>query len=239
MSSAGAAVANSNWRDIERRIATGAIAVLPVAAAAKAHGLHLPMNTDYLQAEWLSQRLIEQTNVLVWPTLTYGYYPAFLEYPGSCSLPSQTFQELVRHIAEDIYRAGASRLVLLNVGISTMIPLQEAVETFPLGARPTLANVYRGARFCALAAQLAEQARGGHADEIETSIMLAVAPAQVDQSKAKPWADRQMQPGPLRRTDGDHPNYAPDGHYGDPTLATSEKGNALLRAMLDDLLALM
>lgn len=239
MSRAGAAVADSNWLDIKRRVADDAIGVLPVAAAAKAHGLHLPMNADYLQAEWLSQRLIEQRNVLVWPTLTYGYYPAFLEYPGSCSLPSQTFQELVRHIAEDIYRAGISRLLVLNIGISTITPLQEAVEMFPSGARPTLANVYRGTRFGAVAAQIAEQARGGHADELETSIMLAIAPELVDRAKARPWANRRMQPGPLRRTDAEHPNYSPQGHYGDPTLATSEKGRALLQAMLDDLLGLL
>ena len=239
MSYKGATVAESTWLEVERRIADNAIGVLPVAAAAKAHGLHLPMNTDHVQAKWLARRLIESRNVLVWPTLTYGYYPAFVEFPGSCSLPSQTFQELVRQIAEDIYRTGTSRLLILNVGISTIIPLQEAIEMFPSGARPTLANVYRGTHFRAVVEQIAEQTRGGHADELETSIMLAIAPERVDQSKARPWTARQMRPGRFRRTDADHPNYSPDGHYGDPTLATPEKGRVLLQAMLDDLLKLL
>ena len=81
----GAWVAGITWRDIADRVCAGAIGILPVGAACKEHGLHLPMNTDQLQAEWLAEHLAQKDNVLIWPTLTYGSYPVFVDYPGSCS----------------------------------------------------------------------------------------------------------------------------------------------------------
>ena len=71
------------WDEVARRIAGGAAAILPIGAAAKQHGFHLPLNTDRMQAEWFSARLAERFNALIWPTLSYGHYPAFTEYAGS------------------------------------------------------------------------------------------------------------------------------------------------------------
>ena len=52
--SPGAFAAHLSWPEVERRIKAGAVTVLPVGAACKAHGPHLPMNTDLLQADWLA-----------------------------------------------------------------------------------------------------------------------------------------------------------------------------------------
>lgn len=235
----GARIAESGWQEVERRLAAGAVAVLPVGSAAKAHGLHLPMNTDYVQAEWLAERLMEIANVLVWPTVSYGYYPAFIEFPGSCSIPSQAFQELVKHILEDIMRTGPAGVLILNTGLSTIKPLQEAIEIFPSDRRPVLASIYRGRRFHAVAQQIQQQVYGGHADELETSIMLAIAPDLVNLSQAKAWDAKPLGPGALRRSDPHHPNYSPQGVCGDPTLASAEKGKLLLEAILQDLKELL
>lgn len=235
----GARVAEINWQDVEKRLEGGATGVLAVGAAAKAHGLHLPMNTDWVQAEWLSDRLIQTTNVLVWPPLNYGFYPAFIDYPGSCSLPSRIFQEVVRNILEDIYRAGAMKILIINTGISTIKPLQEAIEMFPESRTPALANIYYGRHFQAVVDRIQEQARGGHADELETSIMLAIAPESVDLSRAEPWDVQTSQPGAFRRSEPEHPKYSPLGICGDPTLASAHKGKMLLKGILDDLLELL
>ena len=79
----GAQVAELAWPEIAARLADGAIAVLPIGAAAKEHGPHLPLGTDSVQAQWLASTLCAARNVLIWPTLTYGFYPVFVDYPGS------------------------------------------------------------------------------------------------------------------------------------------------------------
>jgi creatinine amidohydrolase len=214
-------VAESNWQEVQRALEAGATAILPIGAAAKQHGLHLPMNTDFAQAEWLAKRLIELAPVAVWPTLSYGHYPAFVDYPGSCSLSRMTFQALCTQIINDVLRAGARAVIVLNTGISTIQPLKAAISNSRRPASIGFANVYEGVNYLAAEAKLRHQPFGSHADEMETSIMLAIAPEKVRMDKARTWT-RRMERGPLNRTNPDAPNYSPSGVYGDPRLATRE-----------------
>jgi creatinine amidohydrolase len=112
----GLLVAEVSWDVIDLALAGGAVAVLPIGAAAKEHGRHLPMNADWLLAEWLAQRFAERLPVVVWPTLAYGYYPAFTDYPGSVSLRAATFRALIEDIASSIFCSGAASLVVVNCG---------------------------------------------------------------------------------------------------------------------------
>jgi len=234
----GAFAAHLNWPGVEQRIQAGAVAVLPVGAACKAHGPHLPMNTDQLQADWLAAALVQRADVLVWPAVTYGYYPAFSDYPGSVSLTRATFQHMVQEILGEIRRAGARAVLLLNTGISTIEPLQAAADKLTGELRIELANVYAGPRCRSVTRAIEEQPRGGHADELETSILLVIAREHVAPDKAQTWTPPAMAAsGPFSRSDPDNPRYSPAGVWGDPTLASEDKGRRLLAAMLDDLLA--
>jgi len=66
--------------------------------------------------------------------------------------------------------------------------------------------------------------------------MLAIAPHLVDMTRAEASSGLAREiPGALAAPDPNSPNYSRSGTYGDPTRATSAKGEALLAAMLDDL----
>ena len=228
-------VEHMRWDEVARRIAQGAAAILPVGAGAKQHGLHLPLNTDRIQAEFLASHLAGRIRALVWPTLTYGHYPAFVEYAGSVSLSAAAFEAMVAEIASQILRQGCRGLLVLDTGISTLASIERALTR--LEASNTLhLKVHDGPRYRRAAARLARQSHGSHADELETSLMLAIAPERVDMSRAEASpAIAQAAPGRLTPTDKTSPNYSRSGSFGDPTLATLEKGEALLAAMLDDL----
>ena len=233
----GILVAGAAWPEVEVRLKKGATAVLPVAAAAKQHGPHLPLATDQLQVEWLVERLLVARDVVVWPTLGYGFYPAFTDYPGSISLSRDTFVSVVTEILDGIGDAGAERIVILNAGISTIEPIAEALRK--TSAPPLrLINIYAGACFAEAESAVIGQPWGGHADEVETSIMLAVAPQKVDMGRAKPAVTR-IEHGTFNRMNPDAPNYSPSGVNGDPTRATLEKGERLLGAMLTDILSVV
>jgi len=85
-------VAALRWDEIKARLARGAAAILPIGAGAKQHGLHMPMSTDQVFAAYFSKVLAKSIDALIWPTLTYGFYPAFVAYAGSVSLSGATFQ---------------------------------------------------------------------------------------------------------------------------------------------------
>ena len=97
---------HARWDEVAQRIRDGAVAILPVGTAAKQHGFHLPLDTDRIQAEWLAAKMAEKIDALIWPTLAYGHYPAFVEYAGNSSLSDSTFETLVREIAGQVLPAG-------------------------------------------------------------------------------------------------------------------------------------
>src|SRR5258708_36901321 len=86
------------WDEVARHLGNGAAAILPVGAAAKEHGFHLPLNTDRIQAEWLASQLAARFDALIWPALAYGCYPAFVAYSRSSTLPPATLQTPVPRI---------------------------------------------------------------------------------------------------------------------------------------------
>jgi creatinine amidohydrolase len=225
----GARAAELSWVEVEARLAGGSVAVLPIGAAAKEHGPHLPLSTDWLTAEALGRALAEREDVLVFPSLGYGFYPAFVAYPGSTSVPEAAFEETCRALVADLARAGARSILVVNTGISTIRPLERALE-----GRAVAAHVYRGPRYLAALASIAEQPRGGHADEAETSVMLHLHPELVRMDRAPSWT-REVRPGRWSKDDPESASYSPSGVFGDATLATAEKGARLFAAMIEDL----
>jgi creatinine amidohydrolase len=223
------------WDAVAARIGNGAAAILPIGAGAKEHGFHLPMNTDRIQAEWLAARLAGRIDGLIWPTVAYGHYPAFVDYAGSCSVSAPLFEALIQEIAAGIVGHGCRALFVLDTGISTLAPVDRALTR--LGSPDALhLKAHDGPRYRHAAAELAEQSHGSHADELETSHMLALAPHLVSMARAEASPALQHEtPGPLTRSDIASPNYSRSGSFGDPTLATRAKGEILLAAMVDDM----
>lgn len=228
-------IEHMRWDEVAKRLDAGAAAILPIGAAAKQHGFHLPLDTDRIQAEWLAGRIAETTDALVWPTLTYGHYPAFTEYAGNSNLSAATFEAVVRDIATAILAGNCRKLFVLNTGLSTLAPVDRALARLD-ARRVKHLWIHDGPRYPRVARALAEQGNGSHADELETSLMLVIAPGLVDMNRAEasPTLNGHS-PGPLVPSDPNSPNYSRSGSYGDPTLATRAKGEQLLAAMLEDL----
>lgn len=231
-------VAELTWPEVKAYLEQGYLAVLPIGAACKEHGHHMPLNTDYIQAEWLAQQATLFCPSLIWPIISYGFYPTFVKYPGSCSVSEETFSQSVHDILQSILRAGVNRIMILNTGISTVRPLETMLDGLNQNKQIILFNAYSGSNFTHAVNEIEQQPIGYHADEIETSIMLAIAPDKVDMTKAKSF-DAELVAGPLNPNDPDKPNYSPYGVIGDARLATIEKGKILTTAIVADLAELI
>jgi creatinine amidohydrolase len=212
----GAWLEDLTWPEAKARFETGAIVVIPVGAAAKAHGPHLPLKTDALTARALAQKLIERLPVIAAPVVGFGFYPAFISFAGSQHLSATTFKALLSELLGNLRGHGVRRLVILNTGVSTEKPIDEIAA----GADDLLVVHMRG--LGAAADRLLDVPEGGHADERETSVMLALEPRSVR-------LDRLELAGPFEQT----------GATGDPRRATAYKGERLLAARLEDMVDLL
>ena len=231
--SRGVFLADLTWAEAGERFAAGAPVVIPVGAAAKEHGLHLPLDTDRRVAHELARRVAERLPVIVAPVVGFGYYPAFVAYPGSQHLRAETFMALVAELAGNLIGHGVRKIAILNNGVSTEAPLAEAARRIrdQHGVGILIANTRELGRG---ADALLQQRSGGHADERETSVMLALAPETVKLARAREAYRPAGAPTPFS-PDPASPGYNPTGATGDPTLATAEKGRAILDAMVREL----
>ena len=227
-------VENSSWLQIQHAVNNSLACVIPIGAACKEHGPHLPLNTDFVQASWLSNQISLRFPLIVWPVINFGYYPAFIDYPGSWSISENTFMQCILDIIESVAKHGNNQLILLNTGISTIQPLEAAICQSPYQHRTTLINVYSGEQVKLIVNEIEQQSQGGHADEIETSIMLAIDKNLVDMPLAHPGLEN-IKKGPLNLNDPTKANYCPTGSMGNPTLATIAKGEKIIEAILEDI----
>ena len=213
------------------------LVMIPLGARTKEHGPHLPLNNDWIIAEYLSQRVAAEVPVVVMPTLQYGFFPSFLEYPGSTHLSFETARDVVVDIVRSLASYGPRRFYVLNTGVSTLRPLRASVDILrEEGILLHFTNILEVAG--PAEAQVREQIRRTHADEIETSMMLYIAPDRVDMSLAVREDNPDRRGGLTRRVDGPG-TYSASGVWGDATLATVEKGRRALEAMLDDLMTIL
>ncbi|HYI01977.1 creatininase family protein [Hyalangium sp.] len=222
------------WQQAEKLLTRGTVVVIPLGAQAKAHGPHLPLANDWNIAEYLKQRVHQSADVVIAPTINYSFYPAFLEYPGSTTLRMETARDMIVDICRSLARHGPRRFYVLNTGISTVRPLRPAAEL--LAAEGILLH-YTDllSALGEVEKEVSKQEGGTHADEIETSMMLYIAPKTVDMSKAV--KDYHPGKGPLTRTPTDGGIYSPSGVFGDATLATRAKGKRVMEAYVSAVLA--
>ena len=107
-----------------------------------------------------------------------------------------------------------TRIAIVNTGVSTEKPLDEIAG----GDRRAVLHMRllgTGGRSCSI-----EHKEGGHADERETSVVLALDPRSVRMDRLAAAGD-----------------FATTGATGDPSRASAFKGERLLAARIDDLVA--
>jgi acetamidase/formamidase/creatinine amidohydrolase/Fe(II)-dependent formamide hydrolase-like protein len=233
---AGVRLGEMPWTDAEKVLGPERVVVLPLGAGSKEHGPHLLLGNDQVLADGLAARVLQSRPVALLPTLTYGFYPAFLEYPGSTSLSFDTQRDVVMEIARSIARYGPRRFYVLNTGVSTARPLAAAAQALAAeGILMRFTDIINAGKPAEDAVR--QQKMGTHADEIETSAMLFLSPGSVRMEKAV--ADGMAErPGPLTRDIGSATGHvSPSGVFGDPTLADWRKGQQITEAIVASIVA--
>jgi creatinine amidohydrolase len=225
----GVRLEDLTWKEAAAILTPRAVVMIPLGAASKEHGPHLKLSNDFILAEYLTREVMARTEVVAAPTINYNFYPAFVEYPGATSLRFETARDLVVDICRGLAHFGPHKFYILNTGVSTLRPLAAAAEELGReGIQMRFTDILHAS--ADVEKQIAKQPEGTHADEIETSMMLYIAPKSVNMARA--GKDFPSGRGPLQWQNPAAPQYSPTGIYGDATLATREKGEKIVRAQI-------
>lgn len=232
----GAYLGDLTWPDAERRLRDAPLVIVPFGAGAKEHGPHLPLSADQLVLDFLLAQAVDSLPVVVAPNILHGWFPQFQDYPGTTIQDPDLFQRYALDVARSLVRHGAKRVVFLNTGVtrSTGLPLSIAARVLQIEQRVPTLVVSSDDLDTPEAHALTTQTAGTHADDIETSMILALRPDLVRMDRAvkdtrdnAPGGYPGYRPSDFVRRPGD-PNNSSTGIFGDPTLATAEKGRRVL-----------
>jgi creatinine amidohydrolase len=209
------------WPDVAARAASTLLAV-PVGSTEQ-HGPHLPLSTDTALAVALAHRLAaRRRDVLVAPALAYGSSGEHAAFAGTLSIGQSALElvlvELVR--SADAF-AGA---VLVSTHGGNARPVTRAVQRLTGEGRQVRAWQ-----------PPATDATDSHAGHTETSLLLALRPADVRRDRLEAGTRRPLpELWPALRQSGVAAVSA-SGVLGDPTGATAAAGERLLAEWADDL----
>jgi creatinine amidohydrolase len=175
-------------REELRDLAPDALVLLPVGATEQ-HGPHLPVGTDRLAVEyvaWAAADAVNHVPVVVAPTLPFGSSHHHLPFGGTLSLSTETYYRVLVDLIESLITDGFRRIFILNGhgGNSELIQLA-ARDTALKHEAHVAAAPYWTIAWDALLAEDAHRRAGlpGHAGTFETSLMLAMRPELVRESR--------------------------------------------------------
>lgn len=228
------------------------IAVLPLGAHEQ-HGPHLPFETDTIIAKGMAcavaERLPENLPVTFLQAEPIGYSIEHMDFEGSKTF---SFDEAVNRwigIGEKLAAQGIRKMMILNAHGGNS-PLMTIVAT-ELRVRFNMLCVATSWTRFIVAGDVVnheEKAYGIHGGDIETSVVLALAPQTVDMDKAENFSNYQetlSQENKHLRAYGPHAFgwKAQDlnvlGVNGDASSATTAKGEALIMQAANGLAELL
>ncbi|MDF1508123.1 creatininase family protein [Robertmurraya sp. DFI.2.37] len=229
-----------NSFEVKEKIMAKKVAILPIGAV-EAHGPHLPLGTDNLLAERLSAKLAERINGFVLPTLPYGQVWSLKNFPGSINVSNESLISMLYDIGESLYRQGFQIFAMVNGHLGNAVAMKEAArklyEKYP--GLTVLYLFYPGTGKIISEVRETPASHGTyfHADEIETSYMLYLAPEFVQMEKA--LNDMPTIPMSADVTPTPWEEFTETAVLSDATLARVDKGEKIIKVALDNMVQLI
>ena len=236
-------------------LAAATVAVLPVAATEQ-HGPHLPLSVDAVLLQGVMDAALPllpaALPVLVLPPQNIGLSPEHSAFAGTLTLSPTTLIALWTQLGACVARAGIKKLLLLN-GHGGQVSVMDIVARELRSQQQLL--VYSASWFSLplpddVAGQFSadEHRFGIHAGDIETSMMLHLAPQTVQMQHARNFRSTSQDRaaryailgnGKSAKLGWQMQDYHPAGAVGNAAAATAQKGRTVVEAAAAQLAQLL
>jgi creatinine amidohydrolase len=205
-------------------------AIIPIGSLEQ-HGAHLPVSTDSLITEYIAKVVAQKIPSFILPVISYGvsyeHKPRF-----NLSLRNCTLSNMINDVCISLVENGVKKIILLNGHHGNMGVLQyigqNLYEKVPSDIKIYTINYWH-----------LMQSEFDHAGNVETSLVLAIAPDLVKMERAKPNSKKLSKSKVTYSSITNNPGYflkiTGNGVWGDPRNATSQKGRKLLDEIVKNL----
>lgn len=223
-------ISDMTMADFKKGVTGSSVLIVPFGTV-EAHGTHLPLNTDTLiireAAGSVSARV---PGVFMAPPVEYGVCTSTGPHPGTLGISASALRLITSDIVKSGYSKGFRNIMLISghggsIHVSALKEVAEELVAELDGLRMAAFSIYDlVGRECA---EIAETENDSHAGELETSLVLFLAPHLVKGRSREEYPDF---PRPLILND--KMKYWPGAVWGDPGKATAEKGERLFNVMV-------
>lgn len=229
-------LAENNWKDIKDR--SFDLAILPWGAT-EAHNYHLPYSADVIESENIAASAAEKAyqqgaKIIVLPSIAYGVNTGQADIKLDMNINPSTQAAILNDIIEVLNRQKIYKLLIVNGhGGNDFKPI---LREFGLKYPKMFLSFCNW--FNSLPKEKYFDHNGDHADEMETSLLLHLAPQLVlplneaGLGKAKKIKVKGMQEG-WAWTERKWSSVTEDTGIGNPTKATKEKGEKYFNDVTD------
>jgi creatinine amidohydrolase len=201
------------------------------------HGRHLPLNTDSLIITEALREVAKKRNFFLAPVVTYGVCTTTKDHPGTISITPETLRRLSRDLVTEAHKKGLRNMLLISGhgGSLHSAAMKETAEV--------LTEELKGLRIAVFSpydilwkelSAIAETPNDSHAGELETSMMLYLAPHLV---KGRSPEEYPKIPRPF--TVRNKVRYWPGGVWGNPNRASADKGRRAMALIVQKITELV
>ena len=225
--------------EAEKAAKEGKVVIIPCGSIEE-HGTHLPLCTDSIQAEYVALAVAQKTGCLVAPPLRYGLCNSTRNFPGTITISFDSLRNIMADIMEDFIRNGFKKLLVItgHAGGSHMTAIRLAAKTVITNHqnekhRPRIV-VCSDYDFAFDLKNVEFDDRDSHAGTIETSRVMVI---RSDLLRGK--GEKSFPTLPQFEVVPDPERYFPSGVMGDPTAASSEKGQKINEHVIEQIAKLV
>ena len=241
---------NYSWQELKELVPKQPVIVQPIGSV-EDHGYHLPLDTD----NFLIQNICEEAavradgEILLLPLIPYGFETHHMDFPGTIDIRMEHLLNFVLDVTKSVAHHGFKRILIAD-GHGSNMPILELVARRTILETDSLCGAFIWPSLALKeinAVRESEQGGMAHAGELETSVYLHLDGPHVQMDKAAKEIGMPpskfimldlMESSPVKFMDI-WTRFSKSGVYGDPQLATPEKGRVIFEAVVEAFLNLV
>ena len=157
---------------------SGGVCIIPIGVIEK-HGAHLPLDTDVYTAREIALRAAGQEYCIVYPYYFAGQIFEAKHQAGTIAYSSELILKLLEETCEEISRNGIKKIIIVNGHGGNAYFLHYFCQTQLAKPKDYAVFLFQhsvDAETQARIASMRTSTTGGHADEMESSLMMAIRP---------------------------------------------------------------
>ncbi|SHH03054.1 creatinine amidohydrolase [Anaerosphaera aminiphila DSM 21120] len=222
------------WKEFDERRKETKTLIVP-SGAIEVYGPHMPLGTDIIVANKLSDLIAEKVDALVAPCLEVGQSSNLFGFPGTVYCKPENIKEVYRDICESYIKWGFKEFFILNTHLHNTAPLNSLMEELENEYDVKCGLVGWWQYIWKFEGIFESEAPHGHASESGTSVMLYLHPELVDMEKAVNSPSLYKDEYPSIQKYKKYDEYSVTGTMGDATIATAEKGKIVVEKGIEEI----